>query len=1724
MTSKNQLFEKNRDNLLCSELKHLYVAITRARKNLYIFEQNTDKLYPMLRYWTKKVDPASDPTTEEAPESKEKQEGREFNELVRIADIKQFTKSKGIVESTSPEQWKEQGIVMLKNKFYIQAIQCFTYANHPRLLKKTQALQYTNEGGLLLKKHQLATTSLTNQSTKGAPIKAKESEETVEGYKTEAIRLYLKAAELFLEIQSIKSAAKCYGTAGEYEKAGELYQSIGLYKEASQAYEYSRNYYKAGISKRLGGNYLESLVDFSKSNEWMEYLNTLELLSPKNNPNAAEASLLKQFSVEHVSLEGRNEEKKEAFYFNENQYNVELIKAIKNAIRYESGQLFFNKRSKLDEIAKLGGEIDIGKEEIHLYIEFLKKIGELFAYYSKEYQILFQRFIAIQTERLNRLKEEKQAGVDESMKEEKEIAKKITQKMEEMELKEFQMILLEYLYKMNKYLHQQGFYTKHSSLSTELYSIEEEKVVFSCMYYQYVSKYNYIIKYQLMKNKILRKLSSLTIVPNKISSDSYSTAAEMHNRKNQKIVALLLANLESVKGKIKNEFKQLMDRLYLLNEFDKIILFSTFQFYFHSDYVTSFLFSENTDRKELQEDRRNLFLCKNDIVLQQLSGNKNKIKIFNKLVSFYHSKQEQSEFNDDENVNYLIEKLTLIYKQQVYLLFKKSYFPLPDLVSLSVIEKYNFPNHLEIIKTVLGEINDELNNATKRKTEQQSKKIEKLRSKFYCLYFYIIQQIKFYSSVSVDRASGPRAPPKDSSIHYEINIPVLFQDHIKQLIQVHGNPLSNVSPPSSPSSPSTSSLPDHLTFVLYYYILQNHSNSTNLPSQKPKRGKKNQKNLPQPASSDINFSKMDYFNYFVEMMKLSLNLLDFNLPDVSKAGNEGESARIQALHNRNKLVQLFKLFQLDLFSTNIATGGEGIRFICIPKSHYLIEILQLYTTLPKTSNIHTSKSHLNYLEGEPLFYLIEKYDIGEKYRIPVDYLALVLESVLLSFVSSLFVIKLKNFLLDNSNSSSPATEYNLSESKFNNLIKLAGKLFDKILHLEYKFSQFKKNFELNNKVTAAACQSSAPGSSAAQDAFKFIDNSPTNKNSLTFTHISIVSFDTMKKRILNAFNILTRHKTISFTSPLLPESEDKRALVRKSDYAFVYDILAFQCYSYLLHFSKYYDLQKRRHEMEVVRQRTVNANAKVNISMLNKSFVSNISNIANLKFSKLLEFVKKFDLFVSTEEFLIFYQNKYLIKNTQYLEEKVKERIALNPVLPLLSECFKLKAKFYEIYYHLDGFDYFQAVDIFNHQLIPLYRKYSQPIDTNLISRLSTALLVILSEYDNFQIALPNQWIDSMPKNREVALAKYLDDSKVKRGDIMEKIFSLFTNLVHFCQEFPQFVDAYAYVYYLIILSVNSEIPSIEYDEELLNQISEFDFTSFHHEFYDRFSDLPLLTGESYPNDLSRFVDDMAEVGYHFDLIQPELTTPGSDSVVLPPSFPHSSVPHVFLRCQRFFAAKKIFYILNIARLRKQNRKSFVPFFELQANAASYELVHCHTSSVTTRKLIASLLNMMELYSSVIVKLLHINHFYPSHTGEYENNHSSAENPDDESFNFPQFLSENQNPLRNEVFFILAYVPFLKRAFSIQFDLIRSPSLLFAEFQTTNETLLSEVEHINKQFIELENYLISLFSARNAESEISNEPQRGSKEWRERQTALIKKKLQGKKKLNRLIKRKEARK
>ena len=89
-------FNEARHSVLCSELKQLYVAITRTRQRLWICEHSEEMSKPMFDYWKKRG-------------------------LVQVRKLDEFS-AQAMRVASSPQEWRERG---KKVSFYLLRIFCY---------------------------------------------------------------------------------------------------------------------------------------------------------------------------------------------------------------------------------------------------------------------------------------------------------------------------------------------------------------------------------------------------------------------------------------------------------------------------------------------------------------------------------------------------------------------------------------------------------------------------------------------------------------------------------------------------------------------------------------------------------------------------------------------------------------------------------------------------------------------------------------------------------------------------------------------------------------------------------------------------------------------------------------------------------------------------------------------------------------------------------------------------------------------------------------------------------------------------------------------------------------------------------------------------------------------------------------------------------------------------------------------------------------------------------------------------------------------------------------------------------------------------------------------------------------------------------------------------------------------------------------------------------------
>lgn len=179
-------FDYNKHKILNSELKQLYTALTRARVNVWIYDEDRDSRAPMFNY---------------------------FDKLGLVEVFKLGEKANGPVvdkrmfaEESSTADWEQQGQYFYRKELWKVAYKCFEKTQNEKMFRRCHAhLQAMKayEMGMEWRKRREA-----------GSLKSVHME-------------YVKATEYYLECGMGEEAAICLKNAKEWKLLGEMLWKLG---------------------------------------------------------------------------------------------------------------------------------------------------------------------------------------------------------------------------------------------------------------------------------------------------------------------------------------------------------------------------------------------------------------------------------------------------------------------------------------------------------------------------------------------------------------------------------------------------------------------------------------------------------------------------------------------------------------------------------------------------------------------------------------------------------------------------------------------------------------------------------------------------------------------------------------------------------------------------------------------------------------------------------------------------------------------------------------------------------------------------------------------------------------------------------------------------------------------------------------------------------------------------------------------------------------------------------------------------------------------------------------------------------------------------------------------------------------------------------------------------------------------------------------------------------
>ncbi|XP_021354477.1 TPR and ankyrin repeat-containing protein 1-like [Mizuhopecten yessoensis] len=315
-------FDDSLHKVLNSDLKHLYTAVTRARVNVWIFDEDQDKRAPMFEYF----------------------KARKLVKILHRLDVdEESTETIGdmFAEESSLEDWIKRGEDFMKHALYDVAAKCFIRGRD----------------------HKLQRVALAHQQA----LKASRTKDSHQRMRDE----FLFAAKRFLDCSLPSQAAKCLQNARERELGAHLFEKIGLLEKAGEIYrkikrpiEGSRCYEQLGhfnlaIDTLCENEYYDMAIDtLWRYNKLLEDLQSKGEAVPVVLLDHAPDTLRTRERLSHMAAE--------LHYRNNNEVrmlvNLERLEHLSDRITFLKNKGYFDQAATL--LQKEGNHI----EAIDLYL------------------------------------------------------------------------------------------------------------------------------------------------------------------------------------------------------------------------------------------------------------------------------------------------------------------------------------------------------------------------------------------------------------------------------------------------------------------------------------------------------------------------------------------------------------------------------------------------------------------------------------------------------------------------------------------------------------------------------------------------------------------------------------------------------------------------------------------------------------------------------------------------------------------------------------------------------------------------------------------------------------------------------------------------------------------------------------------------------------------------------------------------------------------------------------------------------------------------------------------------------------------------------------------------------------------------------------------------------------------------------------------------------------
>ncbi|KAJ3207541.1 hypothetical protein HDU67_007420 [Dinochytrium kinnereticum] len=214
---------------LCTELKVLYTAITRARRRLWILEPNDSEGSTFLHSMSLKS-------------------------LIKITESYASIPSTSLPATSSMKEWEKIGCSFFERQQFENAAVCFE--NEYRLTQSKDSYK-----------------RLCTARAKFNLVNASRSK--LKGKRGEALEYFRKAGSSFSESERFEEAAKCFESGEDYRAAAMFYAKICYHGKAGQCSLLAKEYLSAGKQFELAGDLPQVFQAYREGCHWPEGLNVI---------------------------------------------------------------------------------------------------------------------------------------------------------------------------------------------------------------------------------------------------------------------------------------------------------------------------------------------------------------------------------------------------------------------------------------------------------------------------------------------------------------------------------------------------------------------------------------------------------------------------------------------------------------------------------------------------------------------------------------------------------------------------------------------------------------------------------------------------------------------------------------------------------------------------------------------------------------------------------------------------------------------------------------------------------------------------------------------------------------------------------------------------------------------------------------------------------------------------------------------------------------------------------------------------------------------------------------------------------------------------------------------------------------------------------------------------------------------------------------------------------